>query len=265
MYMLVDHGGDMQLCMLELVRELMNLLMQFLVRSLLQDDEAGSACNLSPPRLKSPAVAPLLARNSKIEIDVAGGGLALLKSRRSAAIVVTEAGESKTIRDFYFLTLNLRAGLIPALFSPLWLFRPRSLRVRSARAQQFADRRIPLTANVSSPPVPSRDITRAPPTSRSARCLHDYPLHPCGSRTSPTTTAKRTSSTEPPRWPTRTAAEPTLHAAHATAPANPPVAAPSISRNSPTPLVPTPQPPSLHCTPRRTRSHVVPPSRAQLR
>ena len=54
---------------------------------------------ISPtPRLYSPAVASLL----KIESEGAGGGLALRKSRRSAAIVVTEAGNPKPSAIFLF-------------------------------------------------------------------------------------------------------------------------------------------------------------------
>ena len=49
MYLLVDHIVDMQLGMLELVRELMDLLMQlqFCGSWLLEEEEAWSVCNLS--------------------------------------------------------------------------------------------------------------------------------------------------------------------------------------------------------------------------
>ena len=62
----------------------------------------GSVCNLSNSATLFSSCCIAARTGLKIESDGAGGGLALLKSRRSAAIVVTEAGESKTIRDFPF-------------------------------------------------------------------------------------------------------------------------------------------------------------------
>ena len=140
-------------------------------------------------------------------------------------------------------------------------------------------------------PVPSSDRSRASAPSRRARSLPASPPHHCGPLTSPTTTAKRTSSMEPPLWTTQTAGESTPPAAHATAPATTPHQYATnwhhkndqfgelarCIRNSSVvegwrsppdrvpPLVAPPQPPRLHCTQRRTRSHVVPPSSTQLR